>query len=194
MEQQGPILESLTRRLADTPPDFLDEPRIGAAGRVFVPALVNDLLAQYGARAKGSALMRFNGSNAKIDRNRLSLAMIAVWLLADDWFLAAKIRQADALRVLDATVEELAAATPALKFVNDSDRREELVRVVLARLNYRPAGETVAQATDRLSSLSTTERRRLLEASRAAERRARAIREALAKKAAEESADKWTRE
>ncbi|PYS33980.1 MAG: hypothetical protein DMG14_30570 [Acidobacteria bacterium] len=194
MEQQGPILESLTRRLAETPPDFLDEPRIGAAGRVFVPALVNDLLSQYGARAKGSALMRFYGIDAKTDRNRLSLAMIAVWLLADDWFLAAKIPQADALRVLDETVAELAAATPALKFVNDADRREELARVVLARLNYRPAGETVAQATDRLSSLSMTERRRLLEASRAAERRARAIREALAKKAAEESADKWTRE
>ena len=94
----------------------------------------------------------------------------------------------------DETVAELAAATPALKFVNDADRREELARVVLACLNYRPAGETVAQATDRLSSLSMTERRRLLEASRAAERRARAIREALAKKAAEESADKWTRE
>jgi hypothetical protein len=34
----------------------------------------------------------------------------------------------------------------------------------------------------------------LLVASRSAERRARAIREALAKKAAEEAADKWTRE
>jgi hypothetical protein len=65
---------------------------------------------------------------------------------------------------------------------------------VLARLDCRPEGETIAQATDRLSGLSGTERRRLLEASRASEQRARAIREALAKKAAEESADKWTRE
>src|SRR5438046_2502445 len=75
-----------------------------------------------------------------------------------------------------------------------SRTKHTVARVVLARLNYRPARETIAQATDRLSSLSSTERRRLLEASRAAERRARAIREALAKKAAEESADKWTRE
>ena len=194
MERQGPILEKLTRRLAETPPDFLDEPRIGTTGRVFVPALVNDLLSLYGARAPAGALMRFHGADAKIDRNRLALAMITVWLLADEWFVSVKIPQADALRVLDETVTELAAATAAHKFVNDTDRREELARVVLARLNYRPAGETIAQATDRLSGLSSTERRRLLEASRAAERRARAIREALAKKAAEESADKWTRE
>ncbi len=66
--------------------------------------------------------------------------------------------------------------------------------MVLARLDYRPAGETIAQATDRLSGISGTERRHLIEASRAAEQRARELREALARKAAEESADKWSRE
>src|SRR6266487_551075 len=125
MERQGPILEKLTRRLAETPPDFLDEPRIGTTGRVFVPALVNDLLSQYGGRATAAALMRFHGTDAKIDRNRLALVMITVWLLADDWFVAAKIPQADALLVLDETVTELAGATPAQKFVSDTDRREE---------------------------------------------------------------------
>jgi hypothetical protein len=187
-------LETLTRRLSETPPDFLDEPCIGTAGQVFVPALVNDLLNLHGARAQAATLVRFHGTDAKTDRNRLALVMIAVWLLADEWLVAARIPHADAVRVLDEVVAELAAVTPAHKFVTDPDRREELARVVLARLNYRPAGETVAQATDRLSSVSGTERRRLLQASRATERRARAIREALAKKAAEESADKWTRE
>jgi len=115
-------------------------------------------------------------------------------VLADDWFVSAKIEQRELVTVLDVAVTELAAAISAHKFVNDPDRREELVRVVLARLNYRPAGETLAQATDRLSSISGTERKRLLEASRAVEERARAIREALAKRAAEESADKWSRE
>jgi len=44
------------------------------------------------------------------------------------------------------------------------------------------------------SSVSSRERVRLAAASRAAEERARQIREALARKAAEESADKWSRE
>lgn len=194
MNKIGPDLEALTHRLAETPREFLDEPRISSSGIVNVAALVNDLLKMHGARASIEALSRFQSQNLKVDRNRLALVMIAVWLLADDWFVAARSAQTVLLRVLDEAVTELAAATPAHKFVHDPDRREELVRVTLARLDFRPAGETLAQATDRLSSISGTERQRLLEASRASEERARAIREALAKKAAEESADKWSRE
>lgn len=194
MDHIGPDLEVLTHRIAETPREFLEEPRIGSGGTVHVAALVNDLLKMHGSRAAYTVLTRFQSTNAKLDRNRLALTMIAVWLLADDWFVSAKLAQQNLIQVLDETALELAAATPAHKFVTDPDRREELARVTLARLGYRPAGETLAQATDRLSSISGTERRRLLEASRAAEERAREIREALAKKAAEESADKWSRE
>lgn len=194
MQGIGPPLETLTRRLVETPPDFLDEPRIGSAGKVFVAALVNDLMHRYGRRAPSAALERFRSSDASADRNRLALVMIAVWLLADDWFVTACVSQDALLRLLDEAVAELAAATPAHKFMTDPDRREEFARTVLAGLDYRPEGETVAQATDRLSSVSGVQRRRLIEASRAAERRARAIREALAKKEAEEAADKWARE
>lgn len=194
MERVGPTLETLIRRLVDIPPDFLDEPRIGRSGQVAVNALVNDLLHLHGRRGTSAALVRFRSDNTRVDRNRLALTMIAVWLLADEWFLAQSVPQDALLKVLDAAVTEMAEEAPAHQFTHDPDRREELVRVVLARLNYRPAGESLAQASDRLSSLSGTERRRLVEASRAAEQRARAIRERLAKKAAEESADKWTRE
>lgn len=194
MQRIGPPLEVLLRRLVDTPPDFLDEPRIRDAGTVHVAAVVNDVLLGLGARAPAAALAAFESRDAKADRNRLQLALVVAWLLAHEWFAAATLAQAAVLRLLDADVRELAAVTPAHRFVSDPDRREELARIVLARLDLRPEGETVVQATDRLSALSGIERRRLLEASRAAEQRARAIREQLAKKAAEESADKWTRE
>jgi len=194
MDRIGPPIESLTHRLLDTPPDFLDEPRIGHSGQVYATAVVNDLLLRHGSRADAAALARFRSNDARADRNRLLLVSVTAWLLADDWFVTAALPQDALLRVLDEAVAELAAATPADRFVKDPDRREELARVVLARLGHRPEGETLAQATDRLSGISGTERRRLIEASRAAEQRARAIREALAKKAAEESADKWTRE
>jgi hypothetical protein len=194
VQREGPLLETLTRRLAETPPDFLDEPRIGERGSVAVPALVHDLLRMHGARAGRDVLLRFASNDARADRNRLALVQIGCWLLADDWFLAAGCSGEALLARLDGDLAELAAATPASRFVQDPDRREELARVLLAHLGYRPAGETEAQASDRLSRISGTERQRLLAASRAAEERARAIREALAKKAAEESADKWTRE
>lgn len=194
MNNPGPLLERLTHRLAETPLEFLAEPRIGRAGTVGVAALVNDLLHQHGARAPATELARFNGVTASADRNRLALVMIGVWLLADEWFVEHKPAQAALLQVFAEALPELALASPAHQFVNDADRREELARIVLARLDYRPAGETVEQAMDRLSSISGTERKRLLAASRAAEQRARQIREALARKAAEESADKWSRE
>lgn len=194
MERVGPSLETLTHRLTETPEDFLDEPLIGSTGRVPVSAVVNDLLRSYGARAPMPALEHFRGINPRTDRNRLALTLIASWLLADAWFVTARPAQGDVLRLFADGLPELAATTPAHKFITDSDRREELVRTVLARLGYRPLGETVPQATDRLTSLSSTERRRLLAESRATERRAREIREALAKKAAQESADKWTRD
>ena len=197
MHTPGPHLETLTHRLADTPVEFLAEPRIAGvanAQAVAVAALVNDILLLHGARAPAASLQGFVGAQVKADRNRLALAMILCWLLADDWFVAQQLAQDDVLQVLGEAARELAAASPAHQYTQDPERREELARIVLARLGFRPRDESVAQSTDRLSALSGTERRRLLEASRLAEQRAREIREALAKKAAEESADKWSRE
>jgi hypothetical protein len=98
------------------------------------------------------------------------------------------------MQLLETDANELAAQIAARKFISDPDRREELARVALARLGFRPAGETMAQSQDRLTTLSSAERSRVMKAAQIAEQRARQIREALARKAAEESADKWTRE
>lgn len=163
MTLDGPDLEILMRRLAETPPDFLAEPYIAGASRVAVPALVNDLLHQHGRRAPPAALDGFNGHSARADRNRLALSMIMVWMLADDWWLVARPEQAALLQVLAEVPAELAPAAPAHRFVDDAERREELARLVLARLGYRPLGETAEQAADRLSAVSATERRRLLD-------------------------------
>jgi len=46
MNNIGPDLEILTHRLAETPREFLEEPRIGSAGIVQVGALINDVRAR----------------------------------------------------------------------------------------------------------------------------------------------------
>ncbi|HEU4556763.1 MAG TPA: hypothetical protein VFS20_02900 [Longimicrobium sp.] len=194
MEFEGPVLETLTRRLAETPEDFLAEPRIGAAGRVHTAAVVGDLLRALGSVAPGAELRRFAGADARTDRNRLSITLVLCWLLADEWFARASLPPLTVLEVLDVESRELAGQSPAAKFITDPDRREELARLALARLGYRPAGETQAQAQDRLTTLSSAERARVMRAARAAEQRAREIREALMRKAADEAADKWGRE
>jgi hypothetical protein len=194
VKDEGPLLEALTRRLAEAPEEFLAEPRLEGRGIVEVAAVVGDLCVLLGGRAPASALAHFTGLDAKPDRNRLAITLLLAWLLSDPWFRRAPPAVAPLLALLGDGAQELSTLTPARKFVTDPDRREELARFALARLELRPAGETVAQAQDRLTTLSGTERARVLKASRAAEQRARAIREALVRKAAQESADKWTRE
>jgi hypothetical protein len=189
----APSLPDLLRRLIDTPSDFVDPPATREGAGVATAALVADLLAEYGARARLDDLAAFKAQPAAA-ANRLILVSIVVWLLWSEAFPRSPLLAEHLLHVLGTTVTELANEVPAERYLRDADRREELVRVVLHHLRILPAGETLAQAQDRLSRVSGLERRRLLAASRATEARARAVREALVRKAAEESADKWTRE
>ncbi|HEX8477781.1 MAG TPA: hypothetical protein VF663_05575 [Telluria sp.] len=198
MDKAGPPLEALTRRLLETPAAFLGEPCICATAhsgaQVVTAALVNDVLYLHGARAAAPHLQRFEGVTPRADRNRLALVAITAWLLADAWFLEQGLDHFQVLYALAEVPEGLAPVTAAHRFVRDPDRRAELARTVLAQLGYRPGGETAVQAADRLQAVSGAARRALVEASRAAEQRARKIRAALEAQAAQESADKWTRE
>jgi len=194
MKTEGPLLEILTRRLAETPEDFLAEPRIGVSGRVHVAAVAADLAKTLGVNVNAADVAALEGADPRRDRNRLSITLLLCWLLADEWFTQNKLPAEALLELLAKGGAQLGEQVASRKFVTDPDRREELARFSLARLGYRPAGETLAQSQDRLTSLSSAERARVVQASRAAEERARSIREALAKKAAQESADKFTRE
>jgi hypothetical protein len=195
MTNEGPPLEALTRRLAECPPEFLDEPRLGRKGRIIVPAVVNDLLIELGGNPLSSDNADlFKPKDDKTARNHLRLILIACWLLRDAWFANQQKYANDALLVLAHGLGEAASLTPANKFVADPDRREELARLCLKDLRLRPAGESEAQAQDRLATLNTAERQRVIKAAREAEARAQQIREEMARKAAEEAADKWGRE
>lgn len=195
MTSEGPFLETLARRLTECPAEFLAEPRFGTVGVVHVHAVVSDVLVRLGgAPLTKEEVAFYQRGDAKKQRNHFSLTLIACWLLHDDWFRANGKRAEAARAFLLTGLNELAAHTKASQFIIDPDRREELARLCLRALGLRPAGESEAQAQDRLATLNTTERQRILVATRAAEERAAAIREAMAKKAAEDAADKWTRE
>jgi len=193
MNKEGPPLELLIRRTIDTPPDFLAEPKCGARGVVHVDAIAADVAGMFGTRAPVRELVPFASPDAGA-RNRLTLVLLACWVVADDWFRNAGIAPTEVLRALLATATELSPHADAKSFHTDPDRREELARTLLTQLGYRPAGESLAQAQDRLVSVSAAERQRAVKATRGAAERARKIREALARKAAEESADKMWRE
>src|SRR5262245_32175042 len=152
MQREGPPLEVLVRRLAETPEDFLAEPKIGVNGVVEVRAVVGDLVRLCGQTPAPASLEVFAGTDVRRDRNRLAVALIVSWLLAEEWFQRAGFPAAALLKVVNEDASEIAVLVAAKKFVTDPDRREELARLVLARLGCRPKGETVAQAQDRLTT------------------------------------------
>ena len=198
METEGPPLEVLTRRLAECPAEFMSEPRIGRNGQVRVAAVVADLARDLGGPlltpAQAEVFQPRGSDQAAAQRNWLALVLVGAWLLADPWFRQDRRYGAVALTLLTSRLKELADLNVAGKFISDPDRREELARVCLSGLGLRPAGESVAQATDRLTTISSTERQRVLAAARQAEQRAQAVREAMQKKAAEEAASQSSRE
>jgi hypothetical protein len=192
MNAEGPAFERLNRRLSECPAEFLAEPRIGRRGLIHVDAVVADLLRDLGGEPRLIDIRPFRSDDSK-DANRLSAILVACWLLHDDAFIGGRFHEA-VFNFLVTDIPELAQVVPARQLVNDADRREELIRLALKSLRLRPARETPAQAQDRLTTVSTVERRRVVAAARAAEERARAIREAMAKKAAEEAAARYMRE
>lgn len=194
MDHEGPQLEVLTRRLAECPAEFLAEPLPGKGGSVDVAAVVSDLLQDLGGNALGAQEAAGFGGKDRKERNRLRTVLVAAWLLHDAWFRSRRQFAAAAGRFLADGVRDLAALVPAEKLVSDPDRREELARLCLRALGLRPAGETVAQAQDRLTTLSSAERQRVIREARAAEERARAIREAMAAEAARLAATRYSPE
>ncbi|MDR2690436.1 MAG: hypothetical protein LBB76_11865 [Azoarcus sp.] len=189
MKHEGPALETLLRRLADTPRDFLDPPRDGHSSTVHLDALVFDISHEMGEPCSAEDLNTLKWSTT----NWKTLCAIGCWFLADER-LQACLGRTRLLHILGETVRALADEYQAERYILDPERREEFVRIVLSDLELRPAGETEPQAQDRLQALSSTERRRIVAATREAEKRARKIREALIRKAAAEAADKYTRE
>ncbi|MEM0961730.1 MAG: hypothetical protein AAGK21_04200 [Bacteroidota bacterium] len=182
---EGPPLERLTRRLQACP-DALLHPE-----SVDVPAVLADVLRDLAGdplRRVGTPMLPAGASP-----RTTGVALVTAWLLADESFRG--LVSPDAARQLIARdLDALAAVVSAEDCVTDAGRREELARFVLAALDLRPAGETDAQAADRLATLDSAARLAIVRETHAAEERARQIREAMARRAREEAAAKAMRE
>jgi hypothetical protein len=174
-------LSRLTRRLAETPADFLSD-------ETSVPAVVSDvLIAAGGPGLDEHSALPFESS----ERNWLRLVLVSCWLLHDDELLAAG-DQTSILAYLADVLLPLADLVDATKFVSDPDRREELARLALRALSVLPAGETIAQATDRLTTVDSVRREEVLRAAKVAEERAAAVRKAMEEQRAREAAARYS--
>ncbi len=184
---EGPSIHRLHHCLTAFPRDWLD----AVHEQTFV-ALMHDAMLSRCSALQARDLEPFRRPVAQCRWYRLSL--LIAWFLNDDGFACHRFTARQLVHLLTHTAGELAEAGATALYLEDVDRREEFIRVVLHALGLRPAGETDAQAEDRLQAASSQERRRVLQASQAAEARARELRLKLAEQRAREAADKMTRE
>lgn len=186
MSPAGPPLDRLLHRLADCPSEFLL-----SSSELDIAALACDHF-----RAIGAAIPD------ALQRRRVALASeahrllpIVLWLLRDDWFVARPdLAEATWGLLQSAGLTQLAKLVRAEAVVNDPDRREELARLCLKGLGVQPEGESAAQAADRLTTLDSVERERVIRQTRQAEARAREIRAAMARQRAQEAAARYSPE
>lgn len=194
MKKEGPMLQALTRRLAEAPAEFLAPPWRDGMGEVRVAAVVSDLLQDLGgALPPAQEIESAFDPEGKPDA-WLNTVLVACWLLHDPWFASERGHAVQALEFLRSGLAELSALARPETLVTDPERREELSRRALAGLGLRPAGETEAQARDRLDSVDSVERRSVVEKSKAQQGRLKKLLEAMREKAAREAAAKATPE
>jgi hypothetical protein len=128
----------------------------------------------------------------KADAAHQAVAVLAAYLIADEWFLSRRelVPKICNLFLADG-LARLARLVKPERLLRDADRREEFVRLCLKLLDLRPNGETEIDAADRLNSLDSFERERVVRATAVAERRAREVREAIARRQAQEAASRY---
>lgn len=134
-------------------------------------AVVADLFRDRSTRRLEAAeLAAFpNEAPSATRRKHLELVAVTCWLVHDTAFQGA---DAGALfRLLSNRLALLAEHVKPQLFIEDAERREELVRICLAELGILPAGETKEVAEDRLASLDSIRQSALLVAARAREQK-----------------------
>jgi hypothetical protein len=192
MSSEGPQLERLLRRLSECPEDFLEPVGDGQQLGIDVVAIVCDQLRAIAPEPPPESEHKaLQAIRAAQPRHQHFLALVA-WLLHDEWFRT----RCDCVPAMwnlygSQQLAQLAALVPPQAAIHDADRREEFVRICLHGLGLRPQGESQAQAQDRLTMLDTAERERVLRATAAAERRAREIRAAMARAAAQDATSRY---
>ena len=139
MQAEGPLLEVLTRRLAETPADFLAEPLVRGKGVVDVAAVVADLLRDLG----GDAARRLRRPPAPAEEDARPRARLAARRAGDGVATARPLvprRGADAAAIVTFLNEPLRGLTrlvPPAMLTSDANRREELARLTLGALGLR---------------------------------------------------------
>ncbi len=168
----------------------------GKEGSIDVSAVIADLsFDMAGTFPDDQTLAEFRCGKSANNRNRLGITLVLCHLLHDEFFLHKEGLSGLVLDLFRSEkLKRLASVSEYGEFVTDTDKREELARLALDSLGFVPEGESEKLAADRLATLDSVERERILELTRKAQEKARRLREEMARREAEEAASKMGRE
>jgi hypothetical protein len=129
-----------------------------------------------------------------INDNHWRAIHISTWLLSNKDFVN---NPAIEEQLYSFWFVELQLASAYVKFnewINDDERAEEMVRLLLNCCEITPHGENEEEAADKLSSLSSVDRHKVLKQSYEAHERIMNIKREMAEKKAREAANTYGRE
>jgi hypothetical protein len=188
-----PPLAEFLRWLTEMPPSFRATPVGFKDGTVRVDAVLADLLETLLSGPPPAGLLEKSvpASADRSERNRLRWLLAACHLLWHPDLRRRPCPPEGLRRFLVDDLTALAGVESVEALLTEEERREELVRLALRALGLRLPGESAGEAEDRLTQVDAVERRRVLREAAERERRSREVREALARKAAEEAASRY---
>lgn len=188
-------IPNLLRHMRRLPLEFLIPPRIGNEGRLSVAALVWDAYQDRGWTLSQNRLLEF--AMGFPNANFQGWIAVSLWGLEWEGWEKPFPAQEKFESFLENDLRLLADEEPVTDSMQSEERLEEWCRLSIRGFGFQPEGESSAEAEMRLEAVSSGMRRTVLAAAAAtaaAARRALDVQRALAKKAAAEAADKWTRE
>ncbi len=190
-------VNNLINHLKQCPAAFLRSSNIFTKGGVDTNALIADVFRKitdnYLTDFELTSRMQLFKS---CDSNHLISIQICSWLLRYDGFRLVATPNI-LMNLQELLFRDLAMLSDYIqhpKWVEDEDRAEELVRLVLKCCNIIPEGESRYEAEDRFDSLSTIKRHGVLEKSKEAYERMIEIKRKMAAKRAREAASPYGRE
>jgi hypothetical protein len=129
-----------------------------------------------------------------INDNHWRAIHISIWLLNHSCFVNTP-KIADKLYAFwFKDLQNTAAYVNYKKWITDEERAEEMVRLLLKCCDIIPSDESLEQAADKFSSLSSVDRHKVLEESYKAHERIMRIKKEMAEKKAREAANAYGRE
>ncbi|MDX1958111.1 MAG: hypothetical protein SFU98_06035 [Leptospiraceae bacterium] len=199
--QEGPELIELTNWLLNFPNEYKTPiwnskgKADFATGQIHHYAIYGDMIrhvtGMYPTSNEFSSILNPKFLNSK---NLLGLTLLASYLLFHPWFKDRKGLKVLIQKLINSKFVPYIDLVPWENFWKDSERREEFSRFCLFYLDFFPKGEDEKKALNRLLTVDSVERRRVILETKKAQERAQALREELARKEAEEAASKWTGE